>query len=346
MADPARSQDSISRIVLLVAFVLFNLLVGLLVVKGLSISLGWVVVGLASFYLLLGCVLLLPTLLVPSRASVPEVDDPKDRIDLQDERLRLQNDLRGVLLQAVGGTALLVGILFTWHQFQIERAQLSTNTKQVAEQIKLTQDQLALARRSQIAELFSQAVNELQQATTESRLGAVATLEQVAVASGEDRAPAIRQLTGFVRSVSRFKAPDDWANEPPLSTRPPEVQAAVEALGRLHAKSPIGPADPPLDLTGAYLVRAQLAKVSLGGAALNDARLQGADLNGAILQGASFGAADLRGANLSGADLRGADLTGANLADATLDGTTKADEQTKWPADFDPCAVGLQLPTC
>ena len=81
------------------------------------------------------------------------------------------------------------------------------------------------------------------------------------------------------------------------------------------------------DLTGAYLLNANLEGADLTGANLTDADLGGADLLDAHLTDANLGGADLLVANLPGADLSyanlaGADLTGAYLLDANLTGAT------------------------
>lgn len=70
------------------------------------------------------------------------------------------------------------------------------------------------------------------------------------------------------------------------------------------------------NLSGAYLIHADLREADLSGAMLVYADLRGADLTGAILCGAN-----LRGANLIEADLSCADLSRADLAEATLSQT-------------------------
>jgi uncharacterized protein YjbI with pentapeptide repeats len=77
-----------------------------------------------------------------------------------------------------------------------------------------------------------------------------------------------------------------------------------------------------IDLSGASMKRAGLARSNLSGA-----RLAGADLLRANLEGADLSGAVLAGANLSDARLRGAKLAGCDLTDATLDGAlfTRAD---------------------
>jgi hypothetical protein len=90
------------------------------------------------------------------------------------------------------------------------------------------------------------------------------------------------------------------------------------------------------DLSGVYLIFADLSGAALNDAALNDAALNGAnftmaDLSGADLSGAYLSDADLifadlivtdlSGANLGGANLSGANLNGANLSGANLEPT-------------------------
>jgi uncharacterized protein YjbI with pentapeptide repeats len=76
------------------------------------------------------------------------------------------------------------------------------------------------------------------------------------------------------------------------------------------------------DLSGAYLIGANLSRADLSGVTLFEAYLGGAnlsaaDLSGATLYGASLIAADLSGANLSWAKLYRVNLSRANLSGAT-----------------------------
>jgi hypothetical protein len=88
-------------------------------------------------------------------------------------------------------------------------------------------------------------------------------------------------------------------------------------------------------LTGAQLALADLRSSDLQRADLDHADLHGARGFGALLQHTNLTNADLRCADLRGADLRGADLRHAKLGGATLTRAV-ADEQTQWPAGFDP----------
>jgi len=86
------------------------------------------------------------------------------------------------------------------------------------------------------------------------------------------------------------------------------------------------------NLSQSDLWQADLKQANLFKANLREATLSRADFSGANLEGADFGNADLRGADLSKAlNLERADLTGARY-----------DENTQWPADFNPQAAGAE----
>ena len=97
-------------------------------------------------------------------------------------------------------------------------------------------------------------------------------------------------------------------------------------------------------LAFADLAGADLFRVNLKGANLSRANLSGANLSHSPLDAGGtlflpFSEQDrfslMLGANLSGANLSGANLSGANLSGAT------ADQNTRWPDDFDPVAAGV-----
>ncbi|MDX1520526.1 MAG: pentapeptide repeat-containing protein, partial [Anaerolineae bacterium] len=101
--------------------------------------------------------------------------------------------------------------------------------------------------------------------------------------------------------------------------------------GGKRAKLPSGcpPNCAEEDLTGL-----NLRGLNLSGADLHGANLFVADLQQANLSRANMAGVDLGGANLVGADLRGTNLEGADLRGA------KYDEQTMWPANFNPGRAG------
>jgi uncharacterized protein YjbI with pentapeptide repeats len=81
------------------------------------------------------------------------------------------------------------------------------------------------------------------------------------------------------------------------------------------------------DLIGADLSNAGMNGVYLMGSNLSNANLNGSDLSGA----------ELRRADLRGTDLRGADLSNADIRAAMYD------QNTRWPAGFDPVNAGAVL---
>jgi uncharacterized protein YjbI with pentapeptide repeats len=282
----------------------------------------WVLIGAiaSGTVLLAACVLVFPHLLAPSRTPkdlAGEGLSARDRIQFEDDRRKLQNDVRTALLQAVVGGAVLVGVLFTWQQQQ-------ATSRQVA-------DQLAVARQGQVGERFSRAVDQLGSGSIDVRLGGLYELEQLARQAPERRLVIIEVVAAFVREHARPPATSTGpqANAPPSAEAPAppqDVAAALTILGR----RPIHDGDPRVDLSRVKLGGLNLVEVRLRDAHLDRADLRGADLRGADLRGAVFDfadlrgtnvrAADLRGAHLGFPDLRGADLRGADLRGAVFDG--------------------------
>jgi hypothetical protein len=265
---------------------------------------------LVLLILLLSCVLVFPKLIAPARpaASLQGIKEEKDRLQFQDDRLKLQNDVRTALLQAIGGAALLVGLLFTWQQFQTNREQLNA--------------QLDLSRQGQVAERFTHAIDQLGSDKLEIQLGGIYGLEQIARDSPDQRLVVFEVLTSYVRRHAPWPPhlPGQPAKNAPieqvpeLQARAADVQAVMTVLGRRNSRE----GDPELDLDSVDLREAQLDRANLQGAYLNGANLQGATLFNANLQGASLSFANLQGAYLNGANLQHADLSGANLQGARL----------------------------
>jgi hypothetical protein len=311
--------------------------------------------------LLAACVLVFPHLLAPSRTPkdlAGEELSAKDRIQFEDDRRKLQNDVRTALLQAVVGGAVLVGVLFTWQQQQ-------ATSRQVA-------DQLAVARQGQVGERFSRAVSQLGNGSIDVRLGGLYELEQLAHQTPECRPVIIELVAAFVREHAR--PPTNAIGPPPDALRSGEAPAPpqdVAAALLILQRRPIDQYDPPVDLRrvkigGFYLAAVEFRDMDLAGADLHGAdlhfadlketNLRGADLRNAnlslaILCGVNLIDADLRGTNLIQADLAsgdlpfvghvaGADLIGAKLAGADLRGA-KADEETEWPDGFNWRSAGV-----
>lgn len=247
----------------------------------------------------------LPLVLVPSRGL--------DAV----ERVKAENDLRGVLVQAVGGTVLLVG---SWRTLHINRE-------------------------GQITERFTRAIEHLGQSGSDKldvRLGGIYALERIARDSRIDRGPIVEILTAFLREHSRTARDggvvESASEQKAVHRLGTDTQAAVTVLTRqlwandqvfdlsfvnlaganLHHANLTGADLAGADLSGANLVGANLSFANLLFADLANASLTRADLTYAQLNQASLTLAFLTGANLTGANLNRASLASAFLDDADL----------------------------
>jgi len=101
------------------------------------------------------------------------------------------------------------------------------------------------------------------------------------------------------------------------------------------------------DLIGADLNEANLSQATLKICELQKANLQGAnlsraDLSHSVIEDVNLSGAKLSQANLYRTDLNGTNLAGADLTDANLS-EALYNNQTKWPAGFDPVKAGAIL---
>jgi hypothetical protein len=151
----------------------------------------WVAVSVLGVAFVLWLVLFAPRLLVPpaSEASLRDATDPAKRHELQDSRLKLQNDVRTTLLQGLGGLAVLAGVFFTYRKAQTGRRQLE------------------VAQQGQVTERFTRAIDQLGNTNLDVRLGGIYALERIANDSPQDRATVAEVLTAFVRGHALWPRP-------------------------------------------------------------------------------------------------------------------------------------------
>lgn len=287
-------------------------------------------------------VFVVPRWFVPARsaASLAGVEDPAARGRLEDDRLKLQNDVRIGLLQAVAGVAVIAAVVVTWQQLETDRRQL--------------RQQLEVAGQEQAGERFGRALDQLGSEQLDVRLGGIYGLERIAArapgaaaaAAGgayrppgsgdppsvfwgsQDRAQVFEILSAYVRTTSHRPPIGPGGADATLQTSQPDVNAAVTVLARRTVLE----GDPPLDLSGSLLPSARL-----GWARLARADLRGADVRGTSLQHADLAGAHLEQSLLCGTQFQGADLRGAHLAGA------RASADTSWPTGFDWRAAGARL---
>lgn len=239
------------------------------------------------------------------------------------EGRKIQNDVRGTLLQGLAGIAIAGGLYLTYQE-------------------------LHTSREGQITDRYTRAIDQLGSEQLDVRLGGIYALERVARDSPADRWTIEEVLAAFVRSHSpwppslpgQLKA--DALDVPDMRQRAPDVAACLKVLGRAgtrpherHTTLDLGGADlRNVDLMGANLDGAMLTNSCLDGARLIDASLQGAFLSGARVD------AIIAGTNMEGADFEGADLSGAILLKVRLNGA-RAAQNTRWPPSFDWRAAGV-----
>jgi Pentapeptide repeats (8 copies) len=260
------------------------------------------VLGFVAIVGLLGAsVLVLPRQLAPPLpAETLEGLGDRDRVELADARLKLQNDLRTTALQAIAGLAVLAGAVLAFQQLTADRQQATATQR--------------LTLQGQASERFTRAVDQLASDRPEARLGGIYGLEQIAQQAPDNRLAVAEVLVAYLRDNSEAPPKSSTPRlEPtsqpvkPLRIRAAHVQAALTVLvhrTRLDADPQLNLRD--LDLSGADISEQAFPESSRMGA--KPAELRGADLRGTDLRGATF-----RGVYLWWADLRGADLRGANL---------------------------------
>jgi Pentapeptide repeats (8 copies) len=199
-----------------------------------------------------------------------------------------ESNIRGSLLQAVGGILLVAGAITAWRQFITARKQQS------------------LDRHVAITEAFAKAIENLgNKDSTDVRLGGIYSLDRVSDDDPAERARVAEILSAFIRDRSSSE-----------SDIPQDVLAALRILTR--RVWPIR-----IDLTDAHLKGVQLRNAQLANARLNGVNLSEAHLSGADFRQTDFTGADLRKADLKGVDLRDTSLTGTRMSGAHADSTTR-----------------------
>ncbi len=232
------------------------------------------------------------------------------------DRLRLENEVRTTLIQAIGGAALVAGLLFTY-------ATVRTGVRA-----------LEVTREGQITQRFAQAVGQLGDTSVTIRLGAIFALERIARDSARDHGPIVEVLSAFLRDQSwsgkvlierssvevaaSTSRTDQGFNFPEQRLRA-DIQAAISVLGRRNRLLDYG-GNWRLDLHQVDLRYADLRSVHLEGTILWDSHLENANITGAHLDGADLAGAHLEKASLGLATLRRCHFTSSHLEEASLFG--------------------------
>jgi Type II secretion system (T2SS), protein M/Pentapeptide repeats (8 copies) len=229
-----------------------------------------------------------------------------ERLKLEHDARKLENDARTTLLQAVGGLVLLIGLYFTAKTWRT-------------------------AQEGQVTDRFTRAINQLGEVGPEKlavRLGGIYALERISRESKMDYWPIMELLAAYIREHAPWPPSVlELAEEAGQKPKPAADIAAIlavfgrrpTAIGRgLNESIDLG----EVDLRGADLVAAHLERVNFSGAHLEGAALHIASLHLANFWDAHLEGASLEGANMSWAMLLEAHLKGAVLRGARLDSAT------------------------
>jgi uncharacterized protein YjbI with pentapeptide repeats len=294
---------------------------------------------------------LLPGLLIPlpSPTELDQFEDPSARSEQVDNRLQLQNDVRATIFQGLSAIFFLVSALLTIRQLQHSQRQFQLSEEQIRLDRDITRMDQEATTEAQLTERYMRAIDLISSDRNATRLGGIASLEQVAKQSKSHFSAVIDVLESHIRDNSTWPPPEHLygrsysndSNVPTLRIRSSDVQAAITVISHLQPD--------PNDIIGFELSQVDLRKADLIGS-----NLRGANLSHSNLQGADLREADLREANLSFVNLQGADLSRAKLQrvllfDADLGGAMIRDADltearfnhaTRWPQDFNPVTVG------
>ena len=256
----------------------------------------------AVFYSIL-IIWILPKIYVKSLQNT-SLSGSQSKFEREKEKLKLEDDTRKTLAQIIGGAFFLLGLIFTYNTF-------------------------VLNREGQINDRFTKAVDQLGDADIAVRLGGLYALERTAKDFASDHPMIIDVMCAYVRENSKKyaraktsqitiqKKQNDLvkAEKTEDGKIETDIQTALTIIARLRKEHPYGN---KIDLSGASISHANLKGIDLGNADLSNADLSYADLSYADLSDAKLFDADLHGANFNHANLHNAWPIRANLEGATL----------------------------
>jgi hypothetical protein len=205
---------------------------------------------------------------------------------------------------------------------QRTRTTVTEQARQSREQLqRIAEEQRRRSERQELESRLTEARTQLTAGAELTRSHGVRALENLARDFPESRPDILVELTHFVRSRGEVERRSGG----PAGA---DAVAAVQALGRLwkaaDAGAQPGTSADELDLSGAYLSRADLRRTHLRGALLIEADLTDANLYGAELADADLYRADLTRADVSIASFDRANLMWADLSRVRATGTTFA----------------------
>ncbi|MFC8043353.1 pentapeptide repeat-containing protein [Nocardia sp. NPDC057353] len=212
---------------------------------------------------------------------------------------------RGITVAEIAGlvTALTAigAVLFTARSFEASRWQVE------------------LQRETQINDRYYKAVSQLGSENLDIRLGAIYSLERLAVDSPRDHWGVFSVLSAFVRTHAPAGAACDS-----IEGVAPDIEAASTAIARRGYEEDgeartRGEEIHSVDVAGACLAGVLMVDVTLTNTDFRGSDLSGLVVNSSTIIDTDFDSADLRGAVLTDTDLRRTGFRAADLSGATFE---------------------------
>jgi uncharacterized protein YjbI with pentapeptide repeats len=279
------------------------------------------VIGVAiATVLALTIPLILPSFLIQklSSSELNEVNDAKERISLQSERLRLRNEMRTTFLQVITALVLIVGAYFTWNQIQDNQKAIQANLRSQQQQ--------------QLTDAFNKAVEQLGKTDDSVRVGALHALKRIADSFPDQRSAVADIYSSYIRIQSPwppgkkdpYQPSVPFGEIPFMRSRAPDVQVALTLLGNLS--------------NDARQFDIVLTRVDLRRADLRNLHFEGTDFRNSHLENADIEKAHFESTALGGANFSRADISEIYISNAW------EDKRTIWPYKFDKARARLN--TC
>ncbi|MFZ0743776.1 MAG: pentapeptide repeat-containing protein [Terracidiphilus sp.] len=218
----------------------------------------------------------------------------------------LQNEMRKTFIQVVGGAFALFALYLTYRR------------------VKVTEQ-------GHITDRYTKAIEQLGAMTAENkpnievRLGAIYSLERIAIDSARDHWTIMEVLTAYLRqnAPAPKEQPSEEENVEAIASGPStEIQAVLTVLGR----RPRGGGRERnfyrvhrLDLRHSDFRGAHFEWAHLEGARFDDSHAEGAHFFHAYVRDARFGRTNIRRANFLGARAEGASFYRSDVREAHFD---------------------------
>jgi hypothetical protein len=138
------------------------------------------------------------------------------------------NDIRGSLLQVIGGVALIAGAYFSWRQLRHSMSD--------------SREQRELERQAHITALFNSAIEHLGSSELQIRLGGIYALDRIGRDSAADRDAIVNILAGYIQTQAPWPPPaqSSFASDCPIAELPPLAGPVGGCAGGAHCPREVG----------------------------------------------------------------------------------------------------------